>query len=96
MFTHKKIKVGSRFVQGLSMSLGRKRLVVLAGRRGYCMCGYLNMKAANAFKDVAVKVAGVSTIAEAQSSRVHSCSKRARALGAYPGQSIRDFLKIIA
>jgi uncharacterized protein YunC (DUF1805 family) len=80
----------------LAWDLGARNLIVLRGDKGYCMCGYLNMKAANTFHDVAVKIVGVSSIAGALKATVHSCSVPARSLGIRVGQPIKDVLKIIA
>jgi len=60
------------------------------------MCGYLNLSVADKFKDVAIKLAGVSTIKEALQAKVHSCSQPAKALGIYKDQPVREVLKAIA
>lgn len=60
------------------------------------MCGYLNLKAAGKFKDAAVMITGVSTIREALSSKVSSCTLPAGKLGVYAGQPVKEVLKIIA
>lgn len=91
----KKIKVGSRYIETFATRLKSKNFLLLKGSRGYIMCGYLNLKAAEKFKDVAVKVAGVSTIQEALRATVHSCTSPARKLGIHKGQPIRDAVRII-
>lgn len=78
------------------MRLQRKNLILLRGAKGYVMCGYLNLMAAEKFKDAAVKITGVSTIEEALNGSVHSLSHPARKLGIYKGQPIKEVLKIIA
>lgn len=78
------------------MRLQDKNLILLRGSHGYVMCGYLNMKAAEKFKDVAVKVTGVSSIDDALAASVHSCSSSARKLGIYKGQPIKEVLRSIA
>jgi len=95
MTTLKKIKAGKKYVQALVMPLESKRLIVLRGRRGYIMCGYLNLEVAEKFNDVAVKVTGISSIKDALKATVHSCTSRARKLGIHPGDSVKDVLKII-
>lgn len=96
MVQYKKIKVGKKSVETVLFNLAGKNLIVLRGSRGYIMCGYLNMAAAEKFKDVAVKITGVSTISEALRTTVASCTSRARALGIRRAQSVKDVLKIIA
>lgn len=96
MFKHKKVKVGKKCIEAIWVSLQNKNFILLKGSRGYVMCGYLNLKAAEKFKDAAVKITGVSTIGEALKARVHSCTSIARKLGIYKGQPIKEVLKIIA
>ena len=90
------IKVGQRKITAIAMKLGDKNLVVLSGRKGFVMCGYLNLAVANKFGDVAVKISGVSTINDALFSKVHSVSSAAKRLKIKKGQAIKDVLKVIA
>jgi len=96
MTDFKKIKIGEKYIQVLSLKLSSKTLIVLSGKKGYIMCGYLDMKVANKFKDVAVKIVGVSNIKQALNSCVYSVSKAAKKLGIRKGQAIKDVLKIIS
>lgn len=96
MLKHKYISSGNKRVEALLFGLSGKNLIVIKGSRGYIMCGYLNMKAAEKFKDVAVKITGVSDIDSALKTAVHSCSAAARRLGINKGQKIKDVIKIIA
>ena len=91
-----KIKIGGKYIEAFLLSLQSKNLILLKGSRGYVMCGYLNLKAAERFKDAAIKITGISTIEEALKTSVHSCTSSARKLGIYKGQPIKEVLKIIA
>jgi len=71
-------------------------LIVIRGKRGYIMCGYINLKVAEMFKDVAVKVTGVSSITDVLKARVNDLTSFAKRLGIYKNQPIKDVLKIIA
>ncbi|MBM3249672.1 MAG: DUF1805 domain-containing protein [Candidatus Omnitrophica bacterium] len=95
MLKYKKIRVGKNYIEAFSVSLQSKTFILLKGRKGYVMCGYINLKAAEKFKDAAVKITGVSTIEEALKAKVHSCTSCARKLGISKGQSIREALKKI-
>ncbi len=92
----KKIRVGKKILKAFSTKLGQKNLIVICGSRGYVMCGYLNLQAANKFGDAAVKITKVSTLKEALATKVHSASYAAKKLGIKNGQPIKDVLKIIA
>lgn len=96
MFIYRKIKIGNKELEAFQLKLGFKNLIVIKGSKGYVMCGYLNMRIADKFKDVAVKITGVATISQAMRTRVFSCSREARRMGIYKGQPLKDVLKIIA
>ncbi len=96
MITHKKIKVGNRYIEALSMHLSKKNLVVLKGRKGFIMCGYLNLKAAEKSKDAAAKITGISTIKQALKTTVRSCTTSAQKIGIRKGQSVKDALLFLA
>jgi len=96
MLSIRKIKIGKKYVQAFSLKLKDKNLIVLRGRLGYVMCGYLDLGVANKFKDVAVKIVGVSSIKEALNAKAHSFTNAAKKLGINKGQAIEDVLKIIA
>ena len=96
MLVSQKIKVGKKQVLAVLLKLNLKNLIVLSGSKGYVMCGYLNLSAANKFSDVAVKITGVSTIKQALAAKVHSASYSAKKIGIKKGKAIKDVLKIIA
>jgi uncharacterized protein YunC (DUF1805 family) len=95
MFERKEIKVGDKAIEALVMTLLEKNLIVLRGSKGYVMCGYLNLEAAEKFNEVAIKITGVSSIEDALNTSVHSCSSAASKLGIRPGQPIKEVLPII-
>ena len=96
MLVSRKIKVGKKNILAVLVKLAGKNLIVLRGSRGYVMCGYLNLVAANKFGDVAVVVTGVASISQTLKAKVHSVSRAARKMGIKKGDSIKDVLKIIA
>lgn len=92
----KRLKIGKKYVTALKLPLKSKNLIVLRGRYGYVMCGYLDLKVAEKFNDVAVKIAGVKNLNDALRASVHSCTSPARKLGIKKGQPIKDVLEKIA
>jgi len=96
MAKNKRKKVEAKYVEAALIPLLSKNLIILRGAKGYIMCGYLNLKVAEKFKDVAVKIVGVSSIKDALKAKVHSCTSAARKLGIRKGQPIKKVLKIIA
>lgn len=96
MLNHKKIKVGKIYIEAVCIRLQSKNFVLLRGKIGYIMCGYLDLKIAEKFNDVAVRIEGVASIPDALKSQVRSCTSQAKKLGIYPGQPVKEVLKIIA
>jgi uncharacterized protein YunC (DUF1805 family) len=96
MLKYKKIKIGRKYIEAISINLLNKNLILLKGKKGYVMCGYLNLKTAQKFQDVAIKIVGVLSIEEALKAKVHSCTSQARRLGIFKDQAVKDALKIIA
>lgn len=92
----KKIRVGKKYVQAVLIKLLAKNFILLRGSKGYIMCGYLDLKAAEKFNDAAVKITGVSTIAQALKAKAHSCTSAARKLRIHKGQPVKEILEIIA
>jgi uncharacterized protein YunC (DUF1805 family) len=89
----KKIKVKKGFILAAELKLLKKTLIVLRGSRGYIMCGYLNLRVAEKFRDCAAKITGVSTIQESLKTKIRSCTRQAKKLGIYKGQPVRDALE---
>ena len=95
MIKTKNIKVKGKTILGLCLKLGKKNLIVLKGKKGYVMCGYLNINSANKFKEAAVIIIKVSSISQAVGATAYNLSREAKKLGIYKGQPIKDVLKII-
>jgi len=95
MTLFKEIKVGKGYVEAICFKLLKRNLIVIRGKRGYIMCGYLDMSVSTKFKEPAAKIIGVSTIKEALMASIFSCTLSAKKLGIYEGQKVKDALKII-
>lgn len=93
---NKKIKTEKRYIEAMLIPLLSKNLILLRGSKGYVMCGYLNLKVAEKFGDVAIKIVGVSSIADALKAKVHSCTSSAKKLGIRKGQPVKEVLKLLA
>jgi len=91
----KRISINNGYLDSYLLDLGSKNLIILKGSRGYIMCGYLSIEAANKFNDVAIKVTGVSTVEELLNSSSDEVSEKAEELGIKKGQSVRDIAEKI-
>jgi uncharacterized protein YunC (DUF1805 family) len=82
-------------VTGYCIGLGHASLILLQAKKGYVMCGYLNMNAANKFGDIAGKVTGVKTIDEALNASIVELSENAKKAGFKDGINAREFLNTL-
>lgn len=96
MITTETIHVRKGPIEAICVNLQSKNFILLRGNKGYVMCGYLSMDAANKFNDVAIKIAGVATIEEALKATAAETSSAAQALGIKVNQPVKEILELIA
>jgi uncharacterized protein YunC (DUF1805 family) len=77
---------------GYCINLGKAPLILIQVKKGYVMCGYLNMNAANKLGDIAGKVTGVNTFEEALNAPLVEVSENAKKAGFQEGMNTQDFL----
>ncbi len=80
-------------VTGYHIDLGNAPLIILQAKKGYLMCGYLNMNTANKLGDIAGKVTGVKTFQDALNATVVEVSEQAKKEGLNEGMNATDFLE---
>lgn len=95
MIRRKKKKTGEKYIDAFQIRLLSKNFILLKGRKGYIMCGYLDLAAAEKFGDAAVRITGVSTIAQALKATVSSCTTHAKKLGIKKGQPVKEVLHLL-
>lgn len=88
-----RVEVGKKTATGIEVQLPEAPMVLVLGKKGYLMCGYLNLEAADKFKAVCAIVRGVQNVQEILSKPVVSSSLRARRLGVRPGMKGISALK---
>ena len=86
------ISLGRKKAVGFEIALPHANLVLAVGRKGYVMCGYLNLQAAAKFGDAACIVRGVKTVRDLLSRPVAEVSPAARKAGIRPGISGKEAL----
>jgi uncharacterized protein YunC (DUF1805 family) len=77
-------------VLGLKLDMEHAPLLVLRARKGFVMCGYLNMDVANKLGDVAVKVTGVKSFEDVLNAKAVDVSEAAKNIGITIGMQARD------
>jgi uncharacterized protein YunC (DUF1805 family)/acylphosphatase len=88
----KKIKLEYGEADGFSINIGNAPLLVIKVKRGYVMCGYLNIDVANKVGDVAGRVIGVNDFDDVLNATVIDLSENAKKMGFKTGIKSRDFL----
>ena len=86
------IELDNGDVIGYDIDLGNAPLVLIKARKGYVMCGYLNMDIADKLGDIAGKVTGVKTIDDALNANIIEVSEKAKKKGLKTGMKVKDFL----
>jgi uncharacterized protein YunC (DUF1805 family) len=89
------IKIEKGELTGYCIDLGKAPLLILQAKKGYVMCGYLNMNAANKLGDIAGKVTGVKTFSDMLNADVIEISENAKQAGLKEGMQAREFLNIL-
>lgn len=81
------IHIGKKTAVGVVIELPNANLVMVHGTRGFVMCGYLNMAAAEKLKDAAALVTGVKTVDDLLAAKVVCVTKSAARMGVKPGMT---------
>ncbi len=80
---------------GIKIDTKPAPIVVITGSKGFLMCGYLNMEAADRTGAVAASISGVNTFEDLLNKEVVKVSAKARELGVKEGMKGRDVLKFL-
>ncbi len=78
---------------GLCFKMQKYPLLVLSAEKGFLMCGYLDINAAEALGDTAAKVKGVQSFEDMLKAEVVEATPGARELGVEPGMTGREALE---
>ncbi|MCQ1534724.1 DUF1805 domain-containing protein [Methanosarcina sp. KYL-1] len=78
---------------GLRFEMQKYPLLLIRAEKGFLMCGYLDVKAAEALGDAAAKVKGVQNFEDVLEARIVEATPAARELGVEPGMTGREALE---
>ena len=89
------LKVGGKNCLGLRVDLPEcpAPLLLLTAEKGFVMCGFLNVEAAERTGVSAAMVSGVKTFEDVLNAPVKAMTSKARSLGIQEGMSGADALK---
>jgi uncharacterized protein YunC (DUF1805 family) len=88
-----RIKLGKGVALGIRIPVGKAPVLIIKADKGFVMCGYLNVEAANKMGDAAAKVSGVNSFDDVLDAEIKECTDAARALGVEPGMNGRAALE---
>jgi len=71
-------------------------LILIAARRGFVMCGYLDLEAAEGAGVAAAKVSGVSIFNDVLNAQIEDCTSRAREMGVSVGMRGKEALEMMS
>ena len=93
----KEIKIKNTIFKGIELDLcDSSKLLVITGKKGYIMCGYLNINTAQKRDDIACIVTGVKTIEDMLNSKTVAVTAKAQSLGISMDMEVSRVLEILA
>jgi uncharacterized protein YunC (DUF1805 family)/acylphosphatase len=91
----KKIELEKGEADGYSITMGSTPLVIIKAKKGFVMCGYLHMDAADNLGDIAGRVTGVKDFDDVLNADIIEVSEHAKKRGLTVGMKGRDFLNAL-
>lgn len=92
MFRFETVNIGDKEFEFFSYTAGNAPLLILKGKKGYVMCGYLNLEAAEKLGDTAVRASGVKDLETLLNASVAGATGKAKLLGIKEGQKISEII----
>ncbi len=90
------LKIGDKIVTGLSVDLpDSPPLVMIIGKTGFVMCGFLNIEAAEKLNVAAAMVSGVKSFEDVLKAVVKAATTKAKMKGIIAGMKGEDALKLL-
>lgn len=90
------VEINGKSYEFMKMEMGKAPLLVLKGHKGFVMCGYLNLEAAQKLDDAAVRVTGVSDLKTMLDSKVAGTTEKAAKMGIKEGQKVSEIISLLA
>jgi uncharacterized protein YunC (DUF1805 family) len=88
------VKVDGKACLGVRVELPESPpLVIVVADKGFVMCGFLNVEAAEKLGVAAAMVSGVKTFEDVLKAEVRAATSKAKSLGIKPGMQGLDALK---
>lgn len=89
------VEIANRQFQYVKVDMFGAPLVLLKGKRGFIMCGYLNIQASEKLGDFGVRVTGVRNLDDVLKAKVSEVTSKAESIGIKPGSNVSDILHLL-
>ena len=90
------LKIDSKTAVGLKVDLpNAPPLLLVMGEKGFVMCGFLNMDAAEKLNVTAAMASGVKSFEDVLEAGVKAVTSEARKMGIEPGMMGRDAVELL-
>ncbi len=89
------VELDNGTAMGISLQMQNAPLLLIRAKRGFVMCGYLDLEAAASLGDLAVKLKGVKTIEDMLGAPVAGVTSAAAALGIKQGMTGKEALELM-
>ena len=94
MIAIESVKIDGKACMGIKVELPESPpLVLIVAEKGFVMCGFLNIEAAERLNVVAAVVSGVKTFDDVLNAQVRAATSKAKGLGIEAGMKGSDALK---
>jgi uncharacterized protein YunC (DUF1805 family) len=94
MFEIEKFVFGGRSFEGMKSTFNDlPPLLLIKGDKGFVMCGYLNIDAAEKLGAAAAVVSGVKSFDDVLNAEIRLATSKAKALGVEPGKKVKDVIE---
>lgn len=96
LFTVAPVKVGRRSATGLRVDLPEgPPLLLIVAEKGFVMCGYLNIEAAERLGVCAATVSGVKSFEDVLDAEVKAATSKAQRLGVKAGMRGKEAVELM-
>lgn len=90
-----KIRIKDKFATGYEINLTHANLVLVAAKKGFLCCGYLDLNSAEKLSDAAGVVRGVKTVEDLLKAKIVGLTPAAEGLGIKIGMSGQEALELM-
>ena len=91
------LDIDGKAFQGIKIELkGLPPMVIIEGDKGFVMCGYLNIDAAESLGAAAALVSGVNSWEDVLNAQIKTATTKAKAIGLEPGRVVGDVIAALA